>query len=331
MKIRNTWLILILVALMALWGCSDDDDDPVVGPDYLSFSEVAEIGAAYLNSTDCPGVMSAADLAPHLADYTIIDIRGENAYNAGHIEGAYVSTMATVLDDLDAGNIPNEPPFVVACFSGQSAGHAKIAMELAGYSPVFSLSFGMSGWNSSLSTPWLGQTVDDPNGGDNLLAPSTVNENVNLTEHDYPTLPMEVTSSAGLGAWILSNGFKAKSWEDVAGNLDDYFIINYWTMDQYMGENDYAYLPGHIPGAYQFSPRASLGMDQMLNNIDPDKPVLVYCWTSQTSSQVTAYLNMLGYEAYSLKFGANHLFYSSLQSHKFVPLTTDYPLTDPVQ
>ena len=34
-----------------------------------------------------------------------------------------------------------------------------------------------------------------------------------------------------------------------------------------------------------------------------DKPVVVYCYTGQTSSQTTAILRLLGYEAYSLSGG----------------------------
>mgnify|MGYP002064785740 CR=1 FL=1 len=65
---------------------------------------------------------------------------------------------------------------------------------------------------------------------------------------------------------------------------------------------------GHIPGAFQFTPYQSLGIDQMLANIPTDHPIVVYGWTGQHSSQLVAYLNMLGYEAYSLVFGANALF-----------------------
>ena len=71
-------------------------------------------------------------------------------------------------------------------------------------------------------------------------------------------------------------------------------------------------MPGHIPGAFQFTPAQSLGLNQMLGNLPTDKPIVVYCWTGQQSSQLTAYLIMLGYEAYSLSYGANNLYYDSL-------------------
>ena len=68
-------------------------------------------------------------------------------------------------------------------------------------------------------------------------------------------------------------------------------------------------------------------MDQMLNNIPTDRPIVIYDWTSQVSIQIASYLNMLGREAYSLKFGANSLFYSDLLAHKWGPGSMhDFPL-----
>jgi rhodanese-related sulfurtransferase len=115
---------------------------------------------------------------------------------------------------------------------------------------------------------------------------------------------------------MLQNGFKGKAYADVRDNLAEYFIVNYFGEADYLGTGPSG-VPGHIPGAFQFTPYASLGDTQMLKNLPTDKPIIVYCWTGQHSSQVTAYLNMLGYEAYSLKFGSNNLFYDNLMAHKW--------------
>jgi rhodanese-related sulfurtransferase len=60
------------------------------------------------------------------------------------------------------------------------------------------------------------------------------------------------------------------------------------------------YAAGHIPGAI------NIGLDSLadnLNKLDPDEPVYVYCYTGHSAAQATAVLQMLGYDAYSLKFG----------------------------
>ena len=48
--------------------------------------------------------------------------------------------------------------------------------------------------------------------------------------------------------------------------------------------------------------------------------------TGQTSSMITAYLNVVGYDAVSLKFGSNNMIYPTLESHKFATPTVDLPL-----
>ena len=44
---------------------------------------------------------------------------------------------------------------------------------------------------------------------------------------------------------------------------------------------------------------------------------VIYCWTGQTSALVMAYLRVLGYDAVSLKFGANSMIYDELTAHKW--------------
>ncbi|MDX2474607.1 MAG: rhodanese-like domain-containing protein, partial [Candidatus Krumholzibacteria bacterium] len=99
---RWTWLALVLVTLIAFVGCSSDDDPVTPQPaGDTPFEAMAKAGAAYVNdSTDCPGIISATALSDNLADYTVIDIRAESAYLAGHIPGAYLSSLGTVLSDL---------------------------------------------------------------------------------------------------------------------------------------------------------------------------------------------------------------------------------------
>ena len=310
MQKRLMWTALLLIAMVAVWGCSDDGTSPT--PEETAFEAMVAAGKAYVNdNAQCPGVLDAQNLHDNLEDYTVIDIRSEADYLAGHIPGAYHSSLGTLLADLAAKAIPADKPYVVACYTGQSAGHAKIAMELMGYDDVNSLKFGMSSWSPSLDK-W------PTNCGDNLAAPETDNNNGDLSTHDFPALSGydAGTVVAERVAWMLNEGFKGKSYADIMDNLDDYFILNYFGENDYLGNGEDG-VPGHIPGAFQFTPYASLGDDQMLDNLPTDTPIIVYCWTGQHSSQITAYLNLLGYEAYSLKFGSNNLFHSLLTGHKW--------------
>jgi len=290
------------------------------GPVDPVFQAAADAVTGYLNdSSQCPGIISATTLHDNLDDFTVIDIRAETHFLAGHIPGAYSSSLATLLDDL-ATTIPNHKPYVLACYSGQSSGHAKVAMEMMEYDDVFSLKFGMSAWNSALDL-WSSHCAD------NLATPETENQNHNLTVHDYPVLVGDPeTIVAERVEQALAHGFMGRNYTDIMDNLDEYFIINYFGLADYEGTG-YSGVPGHIPGAFQFTPYASLGLDQMLNNIPTDMPVIVYCWTGQHSSQVTFGLNMLGYETYSLNWGVNNLFHSDLTAHLWNEAQMhDYPL-----
>ncbi|MBD3220740.1 hypothetical protein GF314_05820 [bacterium] len=313
MRYSKTWLILLMVALMALWGCSDDDDDDdnPVDPGMTAFEVMAEAGVAYVNdNTDCPGVIDAVTLNDNLGDYTVIDIRAEDDYLAGHIPGAFHSTLGTLMDDL-ANKIDSDKPYVIACYSGQSAGHAKIAMELMGYEDTYSLKFGMCSWNTSLAGSW------NNNVANNLSNPETDNNNGDLTVHALPELTEDPsTVVADRVAGMLAGGFQGIRYTDIMDNLDDYFVLNYHSLDDYLGQGTSG-VPGHIPGAFQFTPYQSLGWDQMLENVPTDQTVVIYCWTGQHSSQIAAYMNMLGYDAKSLLFGSNNLFYDDLTAHKW--------------
>jgi rhodanese-related sulfurtransferase len=309
---RWSLLVILMLALVAFTGCSDDDDPTTPPTTGTAFEVMVAAGKAYINdSAQCPGVLSAAALHDNLDDYTVIDIRSADAYNAGHIPGAYSSPgFSTLLDDL-ANNIPSDKPYVLTCYSGQSAGHAKIAMEMMGYDNVYSLLFGMCSWNEATRGSWDGNV-------NNLLSnPEQTNNNGDLVEHDFPTLEEDAsTVVADRVNAMLAAGFQGIGFGTIQDNLDDYFIINYFSEADYLGEGASG-VPGHIPGAFQFTPYASLGEDQMLNNLPTDQTIIVYCWTGQHSSQVTAYLNMLGYTAKSLSFGSNALFHDDLTAHKW--------------
>ncbi len=284
-----------------------------------AFIAMANAGAEYLNdSSQSPGVISAAALQDYLELITVIDIRSEDSFLSGHIPGAYHSSLASLLHDLDTW-IPSSKPYVIACYTGQASGHAKIAMELLGYD-VKSLRYGMSAWNSSLDL-WTANCAD------NLDYAETENQNANLILHSYPDLSEDPeTVVEERVSVMLASGFKGISYLNLVDNLDQFFIINYFGEADYLGQGTSG-VPGHIPGAFQFSPYNSLGLDQMLDNIPVDQPVVVYDWSGHASSQVVAYLNMLGYDAYSLKFGANNLFYSQLTAHFWGPYSMhDFPL-----
>ena len=79
------------------------------------------------------------------------------------------------------------------------------------------------------------------------------------------------------------------------GNLDnDPFILSIRSPD------DYAV--GHIPGAINMS-AGSLFEPDNLAKLPKDEKIVVYCYTGHTGSQVSALLNLCGYDATNLTWG----------------------------
>ncbi len=116
---------------------------------------------------------------------------------------------------------------------------------------------------------------------------------------------------------MLDNGFKGVPNGDVLADPSTFYINNFWDLVDY---DHY----GSINGAFRVKPLSIT--DDLMKYIDPDKTAVTYCWTGQTSSMVTAYLNVIGYNAVSLKFGTNGMIYSVLESHKFVTPTVSRPV-----
>ena len=315
----------VSLAFLFLAACGDDDPKTTPIPEKTVFEGLVEAGLTYVNdSTDCPGTISAEALnTAGVENYTIFDLRGAADYAKGHIAGAINTPLADLLTAVADAGLAKDAAIIVTCYTGQTAGHAKIALELMGYENVKTLGFGMASWNSAFAGSWNNGV------GNALTTAETAGHNADLTTKvAYPTYTGTVDAvMAERVQAMLTGGFKGISYADLVSNgLENYFIINYFGDADYAGTGE-AGVPGHIPGAFQFTPYASLGLDQLLPYLPTDKPIVVYCWTGQHSSQVTAWLNVLGYEAYSLKFGSNALFHDALTKNKWSATAThDYPI-----
>jgi len=321
-KLLKYLLILALVPTLFLSSCKKDDSVAVGGDN--SFETLTTYLVA--NDMDLPDVLTgwivaapaAADVATFIDTYDILDIRSATDYANGHIEGAVNSTLGNIL--TDAQNTTK--PILVACYTGQTASHAVVALRLSGYPNAKVLKWGMSGWNSTLSAHWEANS-GDVNGAAAIGNASWTTDPVAINQSfEYPALT--VTSTTGPAILeervesMISGGFKGVSATDVLTNPTSYFINNFWAQ----ADVD---LYGHIVGAYRINPLSIENGE--IANINPNATVVTYCWTGQTSSMVTAYLNVLGYNALSLKFGANSMIYPNLAVHKFVTPTTDLPLS----
>ncbi len=315
--------ILIWVAILPMAVViSCKDDDPVASN--KNYEDLTEYLVA--NNMDLPAVLDAWIVAPptsvddvtaFLGNYYIMDIRAADDFEAGHIEGATNSTLGTIVADAAASN----KTILVVCYTGQTASHATVALRLSGYPTAKVLKWGMSGWRADLAGKWLANSGNDNGvigiGHTNWVTTSTATlETFNAPEwNTSASTPAEMLTERI--TLMTTEGFQGVPSADVLATPTDFYINNYWAqadVDHY----------GHINSAYRILPLSIANNE--FKYYDPSKTVVTYCWTGQTSSMVTAYLNVLGYNAKSLKFGTNSMIYSALESHKFVQPSVDLPV-----
>jgi rhodanese-related sulfurtransferase len=330
--LRSLTVFMLVFALLGFAGCSDDDDDDPAGSSSTDYYEAMET-AFLAYTTSYSGVNPSADDVYARIEANeptfIIDWRAGTDYDAGHIAideindaADQVSIQNWSIGDLDdhMADLPaagGDTWIVNVCYSGQSASQATAAMRLAGYSNAKNLLFGMSGWTGG--APWSTLASLD----------ATMEQTANTipaTTYDAPAREFDTDDYAeavftAFDNYLTTNEGTANV-DNRAGDVDfsGYFVINYWSESEY--------LDGHIPGAYQVTPKE--WTTAIIDQLPTDEPILVYCYTGQTSSQLTAMLRIMGYDAYSLLFGMNNYNRSHptfQNGHTFPGRTQTLPVT----
>ena len=311
-------IMLLLITMPLLGACGGDEEaeptptataGPTVAPtataaptaapeptaEVSQFDVIKGAVAAYL--ADKAGNIEAGDLndliAADEAPY-IISCRSADDYATGHIPGAVNIEFGDLFtaENLIMLNAQGED-IVAYCYTGQTASMATAILGTMGFD-VQNLLHGMCSWTTD--TAVAVKCFDPATAQNDFAVETTANE---ATEtYDFPTVdnsPMMPTADA-----IVFAAAAAVSTEYItAGDLSDLiaadeapFIISVRSADDYAA--------GHIPGAVNIS----LGsLADNLDKLPPDETIVVYCYTGHSAAQATALLNMLGYDAKSLKFG----------------------------
>ncbi len=252
-----------------------------------------------INNKIVPTMIEPTEVHENMAYYHIIDIRKASDFSKGHIEGAKNIPMSKLVDHfentIDAASFPK---IVIVCYTGQSAGFSTAILRMLGYDNVYDMKWGMSSWDESFAeTKWL-KNISNKYADQLEMTP-----NPKASVSPYPQVMTTKTDGYAIlrerAIKLLNDGFKKYTVkaEDLFTNGENYYIVNYWPPALYD--------KGHIPGAIQYQPKKSLARATYLSTLPTDKTVVPYCFTGQHSSFVTAYLNLIGYDAKSLLYGAN--------------------------
>ncbi len=283
------------------------EDTVNVGTEFEVLTRFIHNSGEYINSKGVPNMVSAEDVNDNLASYFVLDIRSHQEYIDGHISGAVNVKASDIIDYLGKNVAAGEyDKLVIACHSGQSASYVTSILRLIGYDNAYAMKYGMGAWNRTLDKWSKGVS----NKYANQL--ETTN-NPKAKPSPFPVLKTGKHCGAEVLAarakTVLKTPFyKVKINAERAFSDSSFYIVNYWPKDKY--------LKGHIPGAVQYTPKKDLTIGTALKTLPSDKKILVYCFTGQNAAFTIAYLRLLGYNAYTLGFGANAFMHDVLVSRE---------------
>lgn len=282
----------------------------------------------YVNSRNFPSLIKPSSVYEELdGNNLIVDLRNEESYADGHIEGA----QNVDFSDLPAYFTNDIKPFeysriVLVCYSGQISSYATSLLRLAGYGNVYAMRWGMSGWNKHFAEDaWLNAVSSDHQ------------DQLETAEHekseagDFPELNTGKSSGDEILQERIDSLFTAGysvalvSASSVFEAPANFYVINYDRRDKYES--------GHIPGAIRYKPNATLGIVSEMQTIPTQREVVLYCNTGHNSGFATAYLRLFGYDAKTLTFGNNAFMYDRMKEEEstlsWLPFTEseihDYP------
>jgi rhodanese-related sulfurtransferase len=244
--------------------------------------------------------ISAADLFDNLNDGDesndplVISVRKQEDYDKGHIPGAVWMDSKTMFAAENLATLPTDQEIVVYCYSGQTSSQVVSALNTLGYDAK-SMLFGFCAWNSDANAG--GKCFDEAAMGNDY--PTTTDPTAVLMIAYPPAVPLADTAQAAADAYF-SGGTKNISAADLFDNLNDGdgsndpFIISVRSAEDYE--------KGHIAGSINLDPKTLFTEGGMIS-VPDNRPLVIYCYTGQTASQVTAALNILGYDATNMTWG----------------------------
>lgn len=288
-------LMLLLVGLMvfSVVGCGARNDaveppkteDPVdLDPQQVAVDAAKAYFAAVANHNN---LITSVDLKDMLDanpnSVLVIDIRSAENFEVGHIEGAVHSAWGKVGEIMD--RIPTNRLVVVTCYSGQTAGQTVGLLRMAGFDNVQSLRYGMTlSWVEGEGFPTDGEGMNGAADLPVVSQPATEEEEILWEKAKAVFADIDQGNRALIEPTDLKDALDA--------NPNAMYVL-----DIRRGED---FAEGHIEHSVH-SAWAEVG--NLLDTLPTNRPVVVGCFSGQTSGQTVAVLRMLGFDAKSILFG----------------------------
>lgn len=311
-KLSFHLIVLLLLSTILLTNFSVNSQTSNSNDEFEVLISHFENNGNFIN-TIAPAIIPADEVKKNMKNpkYHIVDIRSDTWFDYGHIKGANNVASSDLPAYFESTINPKDfEKIVLICYSGQSAAYYTGLLRLSGYDNVYNMNWGMSSWREDFAANSWTKSVSDE-----FKEKLETTNNPKAEKGTYPSLSTGKVEAAEILKTRLSDVFAVPykesivKAEDVFSNPSDYYIVNYWENDKYNA--------AHIPTAIQYEPKGSLASSTDLSTLPKDKKIVVYGSTGQEAAYIVAYLDILGYDAYNLAYGANSFMNSELNSNNW--------------
>lgn len=311
----NTLLFFVSIFFLSV-SCADNTETKKNIADNVSYEVKAKSqklaehlfkNGNFINAETSPRLISSEDVYNQLNENIhIIDIRGAYDFSNGHIKNAINIKKTEVIDYAQVKGLPLYDKVVLVCYSGQSATFSAALLQMLGYNNIYVLEWGMSGWNEKFSKFWKNNISDE---GINELTDAVNTKNspsVLPTIKSYKNSGQDILydRAKALEKEMYSSG--AVNYEHYTENMDNSYIVSF--------QPEAIYNLGHLKNAVSYGQENSLNLATDLLTLPTDKEIIIYSNKGYQSTFITTYLRILGYNAKTLKYGANSLMHSKLNT-----------------
>ena len=321
---KNLNISFFIVVTFFLSGCLKDEDTPVFETALAENATLLfylEDHGDYINSASMPSIVDVDELYNNLNNYLVIDTRTNTEFIVGHIEGAINIQNDSLISYINSIDINQYSKVVLVSSDGQASSYYTSLLKLYGFSNIYSLLFGMTEWNGTFSDAWANNVGDSPAIEDfrfgNYIPDSSYNlPNISISglgKNLEEQVKNRIENILKIGfvsdeTYVAVDPVRPISFN--GENAANFFIVCFGDRVFYIQNGFDDVSVGHFPDAVSFVPEVTLKSTESLQILPDKRKIAVYSYSGQISAFVVAYLRVLGYDAKSILYGANGIFYT---------------------
>lgn len=297
MLIKRLFVLFLLASIAALYSCSSSTDNDKEKKS--NFEVIQPVVEQAISNWDNP-VIPAQTVHDNLNNYFVVSVRSATDYAKGHVPGAINIPWKTIAQEDNLKKIPKDKHVVTYCYTGHTGGVSATVLKLLGYD-VSNMKYGIMSWTKDATVRVASPFSEETDAHD-----YTVTTDVPAT-HTYDLADPNYVDSEDAQKILqvaadnyVSNNAPVITAQALFELLNDGDASNDPQIISVRKPEHYAI--GHIPGAINI-PWKDIAKVENLKKIDPNRPVVTYCYTGHTGQIASTVLNILGYSAKNLKWG----------------------------